>query len=186
MRQHKETWLPVPVEGFEDAYEVSNFGRVRSVDREMIVADRHGGFHVRRYGSRLKQLSLDKDGYLRVALYKQGLKFRFVPVHRLVALVFVPNPSDLPEVDHEDSDRANARATNLSWVTNVENTARSVARGRTKRGEDNPDAHLTAKQVQEIRVRAAAGERFVHLGVEFGVSDVNIGHIVRRHTWRHV
>lgn len=179
-----ERWRSVV--GFEGRYEVSDLGRVRSVDRQQEFPDRWGGSQVRRFKGRVRALVEDKDGYPRVGLYQPGQKCKLVPVHRLVALAFVPNPKGLPHVDHLDSNRANATASNLAWVTNAENTSRSTSRGRMKRGHEVNTARLTAEQVLAIRARAAQGVRFTWLAAEFGVSDVNIACIVKRRTWRHV
>jgi len=179
-----ECWRSVV--GFEGHYEVSDLGRVRSVDRQQVISNRWGGSHVRRLKGRIRALVKDKDGYPRVGLCQPGQKFKLVPVHRIVALAFVPNPAGLPHIDHLDSDRTNATAGNLAWVTNAENTARSTARGRMRRGHEVSSARLTAEQVLTIRARAAQGVRFTWLAAEFEVSDVNIACIVKRRTWRHV
>ena len=102
-----EIWKPVP--GFEGKYEVSNLGRIYSIPRNGT------------YGGILKQ-DYDKDGYARVTLAcgvgKLRKNKRFA-VHRLVALVFIPNddPIGKPMVNHLDFDRANNNADNLEWAS---------------------------------------------------------------------
>lgn len=59
---------------------------------------------------------LDSKGYLQVQLFKDGVKHTF-KVHRLVAEVFIPNPLNLPEVNHKDENKQNPKATNLEWCT---------------------------------------------------------------------
>ena len=87
--------------GYEGAYQVSNLGRIRS---------RH----------RILRPTVNWDGYLRVLVVKDGRGTR-VALHRLVALAFVPNPENKPQVNHKNGDRANCRAENLEWCTNAEN-----------------------------------------------------------------
>ena len=66
-----------------------------------------------------------KSGYENIGLSKNGVKKNFL-VHRLVAQAFVPNPDNLPEVNHKDLDRQNNHANNLSWCDRRENLAHSV------------------------------------------------------------
>lgn len=60
------------------------------------------------------------DGYHRIALQKDGRRVK-VALHRLVALAFVPNQENKPQVNHKDGDRGNCTAENLAWCTNAEN-----------------------------------------------------------------
>ena len=93
----KEFWKPVL--GYEGHYQVSNFGRVKSI----------------RFGKeRILKPFTNKDGYLLVTLSKNGTHKKF-QVHRLVALHFLPNPDNLPEVNHKDENKLNNNAENLEW-----------------------------------------------------------------------
>lgn len=93
----KEYWKPVV--GYEGLYEVSNWGRVKSI----------------RFGKeRILKPFTNKDGYLLVTLSKNGTHKKF-QVHRLVALHFLPNPDNLPEVNHKDENKLNNNAENLEW-----------------------------------------------------------------------
>ena len=113
-----EEWRPVV--GYEGLYEVSDLGRVQSVDR----VDSSG----KRRRSRMLKLIPDKDGYSKVSLSRSS-KVKQVNLQRLVALHFIPNPDDLPEVDHINCDRADNRAENLQWVTRSDNRRFSWSRG---------------------------------------------------------
>ena len=113
-----EEWRPVV--GYEGLYEVSNLGRVRSVDR----VDSSG----KRRRSRMLKPIPDKDGYSKVSLSRSS-KVKQVNLQRLVALHFIPNPDDLPEVDHINCDRADNRVENLQWVTRSDNRRFSWSRG---------------------------------------------------------
>lgn len=82
---------------------------------------------------------LNDDGYPIVHLSKCG-DSAWVTVHRLVAQAFVPNPKCLPEVNHIDMCRTNNNATNLEWVTHIDNVRHSSEHGKYKHyGSDNPN-----------------------------------------------
>ena len=91
-----EVWRDVV--GFEGFYKVSNKGNVRRV--EWI------GARGRECGGRTLKPAYDKDGYLKVALCKNGMMYHKRP-HRLVAEAFIPNPNDLPQVNHKDEVKDN-------------------------------------------------------------------------------
>ncbi len=106
----QEVWKDII--GYEGVYQVSSFGRVRSVDR--IVKGRHGS------PKRIKGIVLTQekmnDGYMRVSLSKGGKIKRF-PVHRLVASAFIKNPNNFPVINHKDETKDNNHASNLEWCT---------------------------------------------------------------------
>ena len=110
-----EIWKEV--KGFEGYYEVSNLGRVRSVDR--IVVDT-----VRNCERLLKgKLLVQRDngnGYNGVMLCKEH-KLYSKYVHILVAEAFIPNPDDLPCINHKDEDKTNNCVDNLEWCTYLYN-----------------------------------------------------------------
>ncbi len=113
-----EIWKPVV--GFESTYEVSDQGRVRSLDRT--VWRPTTPFTCK--GAVLK-LQLDGDGYPKVALGRAHQR----RVHRLVAEAFLPNPEGLPEVDHINAVKADCRASNLRWCSRQANSAHRHATG---------------------------------------------------------
>ena len=96
-----EIWKPIAE--YEDLYEVSNYGRIRS------LCGRYGENKI------LKQC-IGSKGYKLVTLCRKG-KQKTVNVHRLVALAFVPNPDSLPCVNHIDEDKNNNNASNLEWCS---------------------------------------------------------------------
>lgn len=93
----KEYWKPVV--GYEGHYQVSNFGRVKSIKfgKEILLKQRQC-----------------MNGYKSVILYKNG-KGKNILVHRLVAQAFIDNPDNLPEVNHKDECKTNNVVSNLEW-----------------------------------------------------------------------
>lgn len=179
----RERWKWVV--GYEGHYQVSDQGRVRSVDREIEIPTRWGGSFKRMHKGQLLKLQGDRQGYLRACLYQQS-KLCFTPVHRLVALVFIPNPKNLPEVDHKNGIRSDARRKNLQRVTRGMNDRLAKQRRNARSGAPLTAGYLTSRQVQQARKLKARGVPYTRLAEKFGVSDVAIRHAVRGNTWRHV
>ena len=122
-----EEWLAVP--GFEGLYEVSNTGKVRSLEREDVVVTHNSQTFKRKRSEKLLTQYVDRYGYMKVYLYKCG-KPHYLTVHRLVALAFIPNAENKKTVDHIDCDRTNNRVENLRWATMKENLDHSHRMGR--------------------------------------------------------
>ena len=97
MNENKEIWKDI--EEYEGLYQVSDNGRVRSL----------------KYGKeRILKPERCKNGYLRVNLCKNEKQKHFL-VHRLVALTFITNPNNLPQINHKDEDKTNNSVQNLEW-----------------------------------------------------------------------
>lgn len=105
----REEWRDIT--GYEGLYQVSNLGRVKSLDRYLPFS---GTISLRK-GCLLKQ-SINKYGYERLGLYKNG-KYKQHTVHRLVANTFIPNPDNLPCVNHKDENKLNNCVDNLEFCT---------------------------------------------------------------------
>jgi hypothetical protein len=111
-----ELWLPV--RGYEGLYEVSDQGRVRSLDRVIAHVRSASGMCLRRGG--IKKQSLDKYGYRLTTVCKEGRE-KMLKVHRMVAEAFLPNPDNLPTVDHINNDKQDNCAVNLRWLSFEDN-----------------------------------------------------------------
>lgn len=112
------------IDGFGKRYAVSDFGRVVSLSRKI---SNHTGFINK--PSRLLKSHKDKKGYPRVYLDKGDGKTRYIAIHRLVAIAFMPNPSNKPQVNHKDGNKENNYVNNLEWATNKENQIHAVKMG---------------------------------------------------------
>lgn len=107
----EEIWKPIS--GFEGIYEASTFGNVRSVNRMISGIGRNKIIH--RKGKILK-LPINSRGYCVVSL--QG-KTHYV--HQLIAQTFIPNPMNLPEVNHKDEIKTHNNSNNLEWCDSLYN-----------------------------------------------------------------
>lgn len=105
----EEIWKPIP--DYEGYYEISNTGKIRSITRTTTSKDGK----TRTYIGKEKSLGV-MNGYLITVLSKKGINKTYM-VHRLVAEVFLPNPNNLPCVNHKDEDRLNNNVNNLEWCT---------------------------------------------------------------------
>lgn len=133
---NKEIWKPI--KGYESRYEVSNFGRVKSLDRKVRRLDVKGRpSHVTVKGRILKPtLSVGvTGGYPTVKLMIDN-KGKTKKVHRLVAEAFIPNPNNYPEVNHKDEDKTNNHVNNLEWCTKEYNNSYGT---RYKRIHSHPN-----------------------------------------------
>ena len=109
-------WQAIP--NYDGLYEVSTAGEVRSVTRKIVDNHCVRIFH----GKLLNQTkSRGKQPYLYVSLSKNG-KAKKIMVHRIVALTFIKNPENKPQVNHIDGNVHNNNVENLEWATNAENT----------------------------------------------------------------
>lgn len=143
----KEEWRDI--RDYEGFYQVSNLGRVRSVDRWI---DRKGSPYLAK-GKVLSMNKLNKSGY-RICCLSRNDNKKYMRFNRLVAIAFIPNPEDKPFVNHIDGDRLNDRFDNLEWCTNGENIQHAYDTGLAKKGEDHIQSKLSKQEVRDIYVLA--------------------------------
>lgn len=118
----QEIWKDIP--SYEGLYQVSNFGRIRSLDR--IINTKNNIKQI--YKGKILKPIVDKKGYLRVGLSKNN-KILTKQVHRLVALAFIPNPENKPTVNHKKGIKTDNRVSQLEWSTYKEQTQHAIKTG---------------------------------------------------------
>ena len=166
-----EIWKDVV--GYEGLYQVSNMGRVRSLDRIESV-----GSHTRPRKGRILRQSLATNGYLFVRLCKNN-HYTNKRINRLVAETFIPNSDSTLVVDHIDGNKLNNRLDNLEWCTQSENSVRAFEMGlrKSQKGESHGRVKLSDEDVKYIRMS------YIPYDKEFGCHglakkyNVSPGHI---------
>ena len=125
-----EIWKDIP--GYEGLYKISNYGRVKSLKRY-----RPNGSKSQLVPEKIKKGTDNRCGYLVVTLSKSS-KTKKNYIHRLVGIAFLPNPFNLPEINHKDEDKSNNKIDNLEWCSSLYNTnyGTGIIRGRKKREEN--------------------------------------------------
>lgn len=184
-----EEWRPVV--GWDGFYEVSSLGQVKSVTRRITKSDGSRPC----FGGRVMKPFLNTAGYPVVRLSDAASGRRSVArVHRLVASAFLPNPDNLPEVNHKDGVKTNYALGNLEWTTAQGNRKHAWDTGlRTRahlpilRGTEKDNAKLDEAAVRHIRaVYAAEGRPLTALALKYGVSKKTILRVVKGDAWAHV
>lgn len=163
----KEIWIDV-VE-YEGLYKVNNKGFIKN-KKSRILSKRI------------------KKGYNTCRLSKKGDYKEFL-VHRLVAIAFIPNPENKPQVNHIDGDKLNNNYWNLEWNTVSENTQHAYDSGliNVRKGEQVHNSILTAEKVLEIRQRYK-DENITQkaLSIVYGVNQVTISDAISKRRWKHI
>ncbi len=174
----KEIFLDVV--GFEGLYSVSNAGYIYSYK------------NWKNCGRIMKQ-HIRKNGYCEIGLSRDKKRKTYL-VHRIVAKAFIPNPNNLPEVNHKNGIKTDNNVNNLEWVTSSQNQIHAIKNGLQNFTQKHRDtARLTCKkngeknkgkifktrktnkeQDTEIKKRFNNGESSLKLAVEFGVSKKTI------------
>ncbi len=131
----------------------------------------------------------NSSGYASFTAGRKGQRIN-VAVHRLVAESFIPNPLNLTDVDHLDSDRMNPRMDNLEWVTHEENIRRAYERGNHEgraTGEKNTKSVLDRTVVNEMRIDYIIyGISITEISKKYSSPWSTVNNVVKGYTWKHI
>lgn len=144
-------------------YEVSNTGDIRHKGKKKIL-----------------KLRTSKWGYKRARLSVSGINGgKLYAVHRLVASAFIPNPKNLPQVNHKDGDKSNNNVDNLEWVTAKENTLHAVRTGLLKSGDKSHRTIIHKNELVEVCGLRELGLSYKQIGEMYNVEKSTISAIIR-------
>lgn len=155
------------IEDYEGLYEVNTNGEVRSLDRTVLGVD---GAMYPFLGKIKIQTENCNTGYLYVCLYKNNLG-KTSSVHRLVAKAFIPNPRNLPMVNHIDGIKTNNTVANLEWCNASDNQLHAIDTGlRTI------TKAMSSEELLEIVYRVIQGERLIDISknTTYGLSSLSV------------
>lgn len=125
--QEKEIWKDI--KGYEDLYQISNYGRVKRLEKEIITNYKYGSYSSIKKEKFLK--TSKQNGYKIVSLRKDS-KNKSCYLHRLIAETFISNPKNKPQVNHINGNKLDNRVDNLEWVTCKENNIHALRTGLRK------------------------------------------------------
>jgi hypothetical protein len=171
------------IQGFEDLYEVSDDGQVRSLDRIVLYTRKDQRTVARKYRGKLLQPGLNSRGYEIVTLCDTDNRHHTRAVHRLVLETFDRFRISGEECRHLDGNIRNNHRNNLRWGTAAENMADKIAHGTWVRGSRVGGSRLTEDQVREIKARLAQKEPHCSIALDYGVKAVTISAISAGRNW---
>ena len=183
-----EVWKDVV--GYEGLYQVSSYGRVKSLGRFITWRNKNGS---RWINTSIRALGEIQTGRLNISLCKNGSTKTYI-AHRLVALHFIPNPNNLPEVNHKDENPKNNNVDNLEWATRQYNlTYGTVIERRVKtrlknnkwhlHGEMMGGSKLKKKEVIEIYYSPLASRKLAKI---HNVNKTQILRIKNKTIWKYL
>lgn len=183
-----ETWKDIV--NYEGLYQVSNLGRVKTLDR--VREFPNGIIHIVRRESLMK-LKLTQFGYLTISLYNHshsGRKSKDYFVHKLVLLMFSPNPENKLEGNHKNGIKLNNTLDNLEWCTRTENNRHAIDTGLlvARKGSEVYNAILTEKTIAVIKrfYRRFPKTKQRDFAKRMAICHKQLNGILKNRTWRHV
>ncbi|MHB8096079.1 MAG: NUMOD4 domain-containing protein [Erysipelotrichaceae bacterium] len=169
----EEIWKDV--KNFEGLYQISNLGNVKSLKKM------HG---VLLKEERILKPSLSKHGYRKVNLCKCS-KFTYIVVSRLVAINFIDNPYNKPQVNHIDGIKTNDNVNNLEWCTASENLIHAYKTGlKNSHGENHSGHKLINEQILLIRNTNNISNR--EIARLYNISPASVTNIKKHKSWNHL
>lgn len=155
-----------------ERYSVSNFGRVRNNEKQTLLT---------------AHFSAKKYKIVKISNIINNSGSKNIPIHRLVAIYFIPNTNNKPQVNHKDGNKSNNNVENLEWFTCAENIKHCWENNlnRARKGEESKSSKLTEKEVFAIRVMYST-DKFTmqELSEIFNISKPSINLILRNVNWK--
>ncbi len=169
-----EIWKDVV--GFENYYKVSNFGKVKSLDR-IIEKEKHHNQKFAKYRGKILKPKV-VGGYHTVDLCKNKIKYP-IRVHRLVAQAFIKNSNNKPFINHKNSVKTDNYIKNLEWCTQSENVIHAYKNNRMV-----GNRKITEQDV--LNIRKTTDISGAEIGRKYGLTRSAISKIKNKTNWKHI
>lgn len=182
----EEIWKDI--EGWQGYYQVSDLGRVRSLERFNTLT-RNGTTFKSFIEGKILKISNDKVGYKIISLESSQKKFKKTyKIHRLVSIHFIPNPENKPMVNHINGIKSDNRAENLEWATAKENCVHAHENNlvESSKGEHHYNSKLTEEIVLKIKYGKFEGMSHPQIARLFGIKRLQVLKIRNGKTWKHL
>lgn len=139
------------------------------------------------YSIKNRKIIKDKKGYCNITI-RHNNKMHKIYIHKIIALLNIPNPDNLPQVNHKDGNKQNNSIDNLEWCTAKQNIQHAHATGIVNvcKGSNQHMAKITEEQVNIIRTEIVNGKKQKDIAKYFNVSPSLICNINKGRTWKHV
>lgn len=148
-----------------------------------IISDARGG------KPKILKPAIDRYGYKKVTLFNNG-KRNYLTVHRVVALTYLNNPDNLPQVNHKDGNKLNNYYKNLEWCTDLENKRHAHKNGLVDyskvSGINHYNTELTKENILDIRNKAEKDVPYKEIAQEYGISKSAVSRIKLRQAYKNI
>lgn len=172
-----EQWKEI--QGFENEYLISNYGRIKSKTRVYHCGTNHSV--QKTIEEHILHVFFRKDKYVGVTLKKNGKSFSR-EIHRLVAEAFIPNQEKKEQINHKDGDKHNNKVDNLEWITRSENALHSYF----KLGNIKYKRNFSEQEIKEIKGLYLQGQSKNQLAKQYFCSRTTIKRIIENKSYQHV
>jgi len=163
--------------------------------KRIVIDDNESDFFIdnlgivyRKDGSKVKAYE-DRYGYLRVNIKIAGISKSYFRIHRLVAIMFIPNPNNFPQVNHINGNKKDNRVENLEWCNNSDNMKHAYQHGLHPiiRGQDHGGSKYTENQIIRVCELLELGKyKYKQISEMTNVSKSTIKDIVTGKSWKHI
>lgn len=164
----KEVWKPIQIDLVQDRYAISTHGRVFDLQNQKYLnwSDNGAGYKI---------VGLQRKD-------KSNVAIRYI--HRLVALTFIENPLNLPQVAHGDHDRSNNNLWNLKWSNQKDNTAEGIEAGRINANRPKTNRKVTPRLICEIALLHSQGKGIHEIAIMLDFPSTTISSVFnKRSNW---
>jgi len=179
---HAENWKDIP--DYEGFYQASDLGNIKSISRKVYIPKRN---IYRQQQEIILTYNPYSKRYPRVSLHKNS-EVEIKLIHTIIGLLFVPNPKNLPFLNHINGIKTDPRACNLEWCSHLENMQHAFRTGLVPNGERNHKAKLTNNNVRAIKRLLKNNPKANQSAIarKYGVVRSVINAIVKNRKWIYV